>query len=267
MELVIKNLEFSYQKHSVLKKTTFSFQKGQLICVLGRNGAGKSTLFRCILGFLKGWSGSVLIDGKKQENYSGRELAKKIAYIPQNHDPAFSFPVLEMVVMGTTPTLPLFANPGKKEREKAIKALETLNILDLKDRIYSQLSGGEQQLVLIARAIAQEAKILLLDEPCSSLDYGNQIRVMRELRRLSESGYLIILSTHNPEHAFHFAHQAIVMMEGAIAAQGEPGMILTKELLQELYQVPIEIYEDESSGKKVCMPGKETDVCGNCTTV
>lgn len=267
MELMIKNLEFSYQRHPVLKKTSFTFGGGQLICILGKNGAGKSTLFRCILGFLRGVHGTILIDDVRQEDYTERELAKKIAYIPQNHDSAFAFPVIDMVMMGTAPSLPLFGSPGKREREKAVEALKMVGIEALKDRIYSQLSGGEQQLVLIARAMAQEARILLLDEPCASLDYGNQIRVMRELKNLSKKGYLVVMTTHNPEHAFYFAHQAMVMMEGAVVALGEPSEVLTKELLEKLYQVPIDIYEDKSSGRKICMPGEGNRKCGNCTTV
>ncbi|WP_097004086.1 ABC transporter ATP-binding protein [Lacrimispora amygdalina] len=263
MELMIKNLEFSYQKHSVLKKTSFTLKGGQLVCILGKNGAGKSTLFRCILGFLKGFLGTICIDDRNQEDYTEREIAKKIAYIPQSHDTVFSFPVIDMVMMGTAASLPLFGSPGIMERKKATEALEMMGIVGLKDRIYSQLSGGEQQLVLIARAIAQDARILLLDEPCASLDYGNQIRVMKELKNLSEQGYLIVMSTHNPEHAFYFAHQAMVMMEGEVAALGEPSEVLTKELLQKLYQVPIDIYEDGSSGRKICMPGKESHRCGN----
>nr|WP_314463236.1 ABC transporter ATP-binding protein [uncultured Clostridium sp.] len=267
MELMIKNLEFSYQKHPVLKKTSFAFEGGQLICLLGKNGAGKSTLFRCILGFLRGFHGTIVIDEIKQEDYTERELAKKIAYIPQNHDSVFAFPVIDMVMMGTAASLPLFGSPGKRERKKAAEALEMLGIEGLKDRIYSQLSGGEQQLVLISRAIAQEAGILLLDEPCASLDYGNQIRVMNALRYLSKKGYLIVMSTHNPEHAFYFADQAMVIMEGAVAALGEPAEVLTKELLENLYQVPIDIYEDGTSGRKICMPGEENHRCGNCMTV
>ncbi|WP_349666999.1 ABC transporter ATP-binding protein [Lacrimispora sp.] len=267
MELMIKDLEFSYQKHPVLKRTSFTLKGGQLICVLGKNGAGKSTLFRCILGLLKGFQGTILIDDIRQKDYSEREFAKKIAYIPQNHNSVFAYPVIDMVMMGTAASLSLFGSPGKREREKALEALNMIGIEGLKDRIYSQLSGGEQQLVLIARAITQEARILLLDEPCASLDYGNQIRVMRELKNLSEKGYLVVMSTHNPEHAFYFAHQAMVMMEGKVKALGEPSKVLTKELLETLYQVPIDIYKDEGSGRKICMPGKENQICGNCTTV
>lgn len=255
MELTVKDLEFGYHCFPVLKGINFSFNKGELVCVLGKNGAGKSTLFRCMLGLLKGYHGEILIDGRERRHFSERELAGRIAYIPQNHDTAFSFSVLDMVLMGTTASLPRFASPGQKEKEKALNALKLLRIDGLKDRIFGQISGGEQQLVLIARAIAQEVKILVMDEPCSSLDYGNQIRVMEELRALSKKGYLIVQSTHNPEHVFYFAHKALVMMDGKIAAFGEPDKILTKELLEGVYQVPIEIYEDLKSGKKVCMPG------------
>ena len=225
MELTVKDLEFSYHCFPVLKGISFSFNKGELVCVLGKNGAGKSTLFRCLLGLLKGYQGEILIDGTERRHFSERDLAGRIAYIPQNHNTAFSFSVLDMVLMGTTASLPRFANPGKKEKDRA--------------------------------------KILIMDEPCSSLDYGNQIRVMKELRSLSEKGYLIVQSTHNPEHVFHFAHKALVMMDGTIRALGKPDKILTKELLEGVYQVPIEIYEDLRSGKKVCMPGKGDEYVGN----
>ncbi len=266
MELTIKKLEFSYHCFPVLKGIDFSFDRGELICVLGKNGAGKSTLFRCMLGLLKGYQGEILIDGKDRRRFSEKELAKRIAYIPQSHDTAFAFSVLDMVMMGTTSSLPRFAGPGKKEKEKAVKALELLNILNLKDCIYGHISGGEQQLVLIARAIAQDAKILIMDEPCSSLDYGNQIRVMGELRTLAEKGYLIVQSTHNPEHVFYFAHKVMVMMDGRIKALGIPEEVMTKELLEAVYDISIEILEDKESGKKMCMPGKKEYVCGNYMT-
>lgn len=255
MELTVKNLEFGYHRFPVLKGINFSLGNGELVCVLGKNGEGKSTLFRCMLGLLKGYRGEILIDGTERRHFSERELAGRIAYIPQNHNTAFSFSVLDMVLMGPTASLPRFMGPGQKEKDKALNALKLLKIDSLKDRIFEQISGGEQQLVLIARAIAQEAKILIMDEPCSSLDYGNQIRVMEELRALSQKGYLIVQSTHNPEHVFYFAHKALVMSEGKITAFGEPDKILTKELLESVYQVPIEIYENQKSGKKVCMPG------------
>lgn len=267
MELTIKKLEFAYHCFPVLKGVDFSLNKGELVCVLGKNGAGKSTLFRCILGLLKGYQGEILIDGMERRHFSEKKLAKKVAYIPQNHDTTFSFSVLDMVMMGTTASLHQFAGPGKREKVKAESALRLLDILHLKERSYGHISGGEQQLVLIARAIAQDAKILIMDEPCSSLDYGNQIRVMSTLRTLAERGYLIVQSTHNPEHVFCFAHKVMVMMDGKIKSFGNPEEVMTKELLEDLYDVSIDIYEDKKSGKKMCMPGKGERVCGNYMTV
>lgn len=256
MELVVKGLEFGYRELPVLKGIDFSLEKGELVCVLGKNGAGKSTLFRCILGFLKGYRGDILIDGRERRQFTERELAKKVAYIPQSHHTVFSFSVLDMVTMGTTAALSPFESPGRKERERAERALTLLGIADLKNRCYGQISGGEQQLVLIARAIAQEAGILIMDEPCSNLDYGNQIRVMETLKGLAEKGYLILQSTHNPEHVFYFAHRVMVMLEGRIKAFGSPGEIMTKALLEEIYHVPIEVCTDEKSGKNFCIPGE-----------
>ena len=182
MTLEVSNLQFSYKTVNVLRGISFDVSEGTLLCVLGKNGAGKSTLFRCILGLLKGYGGNVLIDGIKAETLSPKELAGKISYIPQNHSTAFSFSVLDMVMMGATTQLNQFGNPRRKERVLAEAALEVMNIRHLKDRNFSNISGGEQQLVLIARAIAQQTKIIIMDEPCSNLDYGNQIKVMKAVK-------------------------------------------------------------------------------------
>ena len=231
MTLEVRDLYFSYKTANVLKGISFDVSEGTLLCVLGRNGAGKSTLFRCILGLLKGYEGNVLIDGIKAETLSPKELSCKISYIPQNHSTAFSFSVLDMVMMGTTTRLNQFGNPGKKERVLAETALEMMNIRHLKERNFSNISGGEQQLVLIARAIAQQTKIIIMDEPCSNLDYGNQIKVMKAVKNLAKQGYLVIQSTHNPEHVFLFADEVLVILDGKVEAKGS-AEILTEELLK-----------------------------------
>jgi iron complex transport system ATP-binding protein len=256
MQLKIEELSFGYRCFEVLKSVDLSADSGNLICVLGKNGAGKSTLFRCILGLLKGYKGRIMVDGTDVRELSTKELARKIAYIPQNHDPAFSFTVLDMVLMGTTSSMSVMASPGEKQKAAAYEAMETLGIRHMADRSYGHLSGGEQQLVLIARALAQEAGILVMDEPCANLDYGNQARVMEELKALAAQGYLIIQSTHSPDQAFLYADQAAVLMDGGIKAMGEPSLVLTEEVLKEMYGIPVRLFDTGEENRKLCMPGR-----------
>ncbi len=254
MTLIAENLSFSYRTERVLKGINFQASEGTLLCVLGKNGAGKSTLFRCILGLLRGYDGQISIDGEKAGNMSAAELAKKISYIPQNHSTAFSFTALDMVMMGTTARLGNFQNPGRREREAAENALDMINISHLRNRNFQSISGGEQQLVLIARALAQETKVIIMDEPCSNLDYGNQIKVMKAVKDLAKKGYLIIQSTHNPEHVFLFADEALVIMDGKIGAKGKPDEILTEELLRKIYGIKVNLLEVEDRRLKLCVP-------------
>ena len=243
MGLVVENLTFSYRCFPVLKGVDFSVEAGNLVCMLGKNGAGKSTLFRCILGLLKGYQGKITVDGVDLRTLKEKDMARKIAYIPQNHDQAFAFSVLDMVMMGTTSSLQGFQNPGKEQREAAFDALKTMRIEAMAERSYAHLSGGEQQLVLIARAIAQQAGILIMDEPCANLDYGNQARVMEELKRLSREGYLIVQSTHSPDQAFLYADQAAVLSDGVIRAFGKPEEVLTEALLEAMYGIPVRLFD------------------------
>ena len=188
MSVVIENLYFSYGRDPVLRDVSFHADYGEFWSVLGPNGAGKSTLFRCILGLLRPTSGNILIDDAPISSLSARQLARKIAYIPQSHNPVFNFPVLDMVLMGTTARLGGFESPKQKEIREAEDALKQLGIFYLRDRGYGNISGGERQLVLIARAIAQKAKILIMDEPSASLDFGNRLHLMQTVRALARDG-------------------------------------------------------------------------------
>lgn len=257
MTIEVKNLSFAYKTGEVLKGITFDASEGSLLCVIGKNGAGKSTLFRCILGLLNDYKGNILIDGVAADTLSARALAKKVSYIPQNHSTVFSFSVLDMVTMGTTIHLGRFENPGKKQRIAAEAALEMMNVRHLRNRNFSSISGGEQQLVLIARAIAQQTKILIMDEPCSNLDYGNQIKVMKAVKNLSKQGYLVIQSTHNPEHVFLFADLALVILEGRVGAMGRAEEILTEELLKKVYGIHVNLHEITGRHLKLCVPDEK----------
>ena len=243
--LDIRDLHFSYGDRSVLQGVSLHLGVGELVFLLGANGAGKSTLFRCVLGLLPGYEGTIALKSGDTRHLSARALAREIAYIPQNHHPTFSYPVLDMVLMGTHHQLSPFANPGPKEEAIALEALEQVGILSLADRDFQHLSGGEQQLVLIARALAQQAKILLMDEPTSSLDFGNRVRVLDKTAELARRSYTILLSCHDPQLALLYADRVVALHQGRILADGAPEEVLNESLLHTLYQVPVRFTRTE----------------------
>ena len=224
-----------------VEEFSFSVPRGRVVGILGANGAGKSTLFKLILGVLPLQSGEIKINGRSVKTLSNRERAKQMAYIPQTQRGTFQFTVAEMVLMGTTASFSMFSQPGKRERIKAAEAMKLLQIEQFSDRLFDQLSGGEQQLVLIARAVAQDAPILIMDEPTASLDYGNQIRVLEEIRQLANRGYLVLISTHNPQHIFLYADDVLLIDGGTAIAFGKPQDVLSEALLSHVYRVPIQL--------------------------
>lgn len=247
MTIEVNELSFGYKERQILNKITFSAHSNNLLCVLGPNGVGKSTLFRCMLGLTKNYKGAILIDGVNIKKMRTVDLAKNIAYIPQSHHPTFNFSVLNTVLMGITVHLKGVSNPNAAHEMEALKALEMLGISHLWNRGYAEISGGERQLALIARALVQKAKILVMDEPTANLDYGNQMRVMMQVQQLAEQGYIIILSTHNPEHAFLYGNKVLVMYKGEIIKFGKPKEILTEALLQKVYGVSVKLQDIETS--------------------
>lgn len=257
MSVEVKNLSFSYRARSVLTDVSFTAERGRLLSVLGPNGVGKSTLFRCILGLLKGYTGQILVDGADAKSFTARELARAVAYIPQSSYPAFSYSVHDMVLMGTQSRFSPFSSPGREGERLAAEALERLGIESLAHRAYTKLSGGERQLVLIARALAQQSPILLMDEPTANLDYGNQMRVLSKVHALTEEGYAILQSTHNPEQAYLFSHEILAMKDGSVLARGAPEEILTAGLVRDLYGVEVEVESLRNDKMRVCIPKEE----------
>ena len=235
--LTLEQISFAYGAHEVLHDVSFSVREGQFLSVLGPNGVGKSTLFRCILGLLSPNAGTIRLSGTNIRQLSAKQLARHIAYIPQTHYPSFRYSVFDMVLMGTTHRVETFSAPKESERELAKNALKEMHIEDLSCRIYSDLSGGEQQLVLIARALAQGSPILLMDEPTASLDYGNQLRVLSCVKSLTKEGRTVIVSTHNPQHALLYADSVLALKDGSVLAFGQTDEVVTETLLQSLYGV------------------------------
>lgn len=255
MGIEVKDLSFSYKKGSpVLHDVSFSLESGKFVCLLGPNGVGKSTLFKCMLGLLHGYQGCICIDGENINGLTARQLARKVAYIPQSTSPVFNYTVADVVLMGTTALAAGFSSPGKKERAYVRDALDILNIRHLENRMYMNLSGGERQLVLVARALAQQANILFMDEPTANLDYGNQIQVLEQVRKLVRQGYTVIQSTHNPEQAFLYADEVLALKDGMIAAQGSPNEVMDAALIHSLYGIEVQVESLLDDNMRVCIP-------------
>ena len=267
MRLEVKDLSFSYGDNKVLDNVSFSSSGGEAIAVLGPNGVGKSTFFKCILGFLPIRKGKIEIEGKDVSIMKGKELSKYIAYIPQSSSPVFNHTVLDSVAMGMNNQIGLFSVPGEKEREKAAAALDRLGILKLKDRGCLNISGGERQLMLIARAMVQDARIIVMDEPTSSLDYGNSYRVMETIMSLSKDGYTILFSTHDPDAAMRYSDRVIAFYKGEIIRDGKPSTVLNTDVLSTLYSINVAIRNVRVREKEysVCIPtGHDTTDSAGC---
>jgi len=254
MVLEVKDLTYSYRNIKVLDKVSFAVKNSELLCILGPNGAGKSTMFKCILQLLKGYKGEILLDNKKLKEYKIQELARIVAYIPQSHNPVFSYSVTEMVLMGTASQNSPLSKPTKSQINIVEESLEKIGISYLKDRSFVNLSGGERQLVLIARALAQKAKILVMDEPTSDLDYGNQIRVLNTVKELTKEGYTIIQSTHNPDQAFLYADKVLALYNHKVLSFGTPKYIINSGLIKKLYNVDVELNSLYDDKIRICIP-------------
>ena len=241
MAIDVCSLSFSYGGAPVLRSVGFSASDGEVIAVLGPNGVGKSTLFRCLLGFLKPECGEVLVNGKALERYSRRDLARELAYIPQSYAPTFNYTVHESVLMGLTAQLGTLEGPTAAQHELVTRTLESLGIAHLAERGSQQISGGERQLMLIARALVQDARVLLMDEPTANLDYGNSFRVMERVAQLGKAGYTVIFSSHDPNQAFRYATRVLALRDGALLADGAPARVLTEEMLSALYGIRVAV--------------------------
>ena len=252
----VRGLTFAYDKVKVLDNMSFSLGSGQLVAVLGPNGAGKSTLFKCMLGLLRHYDGQILLGGRDIRSMGRKEMAKLAAYIPQSEAPVFNYTVKESVLMGTTGTLSPLQSPGEEQLALTERAMEYLGIEHMADRGINEISGGERQLVLLARAMAQKAKILIMDEPTANLDYGNQQHVLRHIQKMADQGYTILLSTHNPEHALQYATHVLAIKNHRVLASGKAETTLTEELIKEIYGLEARIMEVPVGGGTVrsCIP-------------
>lgn len=209
-------ITIGYPRRVVGKQLSLSVFNHEVLCLLGPNGSGKSTLFKTMLGLIPALSGTVCLKGVSLTKWSRADLARQVAYVPQAQTGVFPFTVLEIVLMGRSVRLSGFSSPSRHDHEVARRCLDQMGIASLADRIYTEISGGERQLALIARALAQEPVVLVMDEPTASLDFGNQIRVLEHIQKMREQGMGIFLCTHQPDHALRVADRIILLKHGQI---------------------------------------------------
>jgi iron complex transport system ATP-binding protein len=249
------DLTIGYSDRVVGRRLNVTLEQGEVLALLGPNGGGKTTLLKTLLGLIRPLAGEAQIEGRSLAAYSIRERARRIAYVPQLHTPTFAFTVEAVVLMGRTAHGNLFSRPSVHDREVARQSLVRFGIDHLSARPYTMISGGERQLVLLARALAQEPQFIVLDEPTASLDFGNQGKVMREIRALATSGHGVLFTTHDPNHALRAADRAYLLRDGERIAEGRVTDVLTKAQLEELYRAPVETLTDTIRGASAFLPG------------
>lgn len=255
--VLVSNLTFARPRQpEILRNVSLTIDAGEILCVLGPNGAGKSTLLKCLLGIEAHSSGGLRFADQDPRALSRRQLARLMSYVPQVSNSAFSFSVAQCVMMGRTAHIPFGREPTQSDREAVEKALQRVGLEGLQDRSVDELSGGERQLVLVARALAQDTPIILLDEPTGGLDLGNQGRVLRVIRDLAQLGRSVLMTTHLPEHAFLLGARVLLLKQGAVIASGSPSQTCTQVILSDLYDANLRVLLDdqEHSGLAACVP-------------
>lgn len=252
----INELTFYYGKTKILNNLNFSIDKGTICGLLGPNGSGKTTLLKCINKLIEPVSGFVKINGKDIKNMKQKDIAKEVSSVPQQINVIFPYRVLDLVVMGKTPYLKDWETPNQEDYEDAMDVLESINIRHLADRKFNELSGGEKQMVLIARAIFQKAYVMLLDEPTAHLDYKNQFLVLDTIKEVSRNKDLIIIITlHDPNLAMHYCDELVMLKKGELISKGKTLDVLHSKNLSEIYDM--EICTDlTKGGTSVVIPKK-----------
>ncbi len=247
----VEDLKFSYGKKDILKGVNFEIDASDVISILGPNGCGKTTLLKLLLGFLKLSSGEIYFEGKAISTIKTKSFFQRVAYTPQIHEGAFGYLVKDVVLMGRMPYKSIFSNFNEADKKIAMQALETLGIEHLRDEIYTTLSGGQRQLVLIARALAQQADIFIMDEPVNGLDFGNQYKLLNKIKELSKNNLTFIKTSHYPDHVFFVSNKAIFLNKGEILDKGDPNVIIRKENIEKVYQLKSEV--TSINNRKICV--------------
>lgn len=250
----MENASFSYSgKEKIFQDINLSINKGEVLCILGPNGTGKTTLIKCLNCLLKLNTGNIFLSGEDIYSFNKTDLARQIGYIPQGHNPVFPFTVLDVVVMGRAPHLSSMSSPSQNDYLIAQESLKKLNMDRMMHNPYTELSGGEKQLVFFARVLAQKPDILLLDEPTSHLDFGNQMRTLKIINKMANGGFTVVMTSHFPDHAFISADKVAIMKDCHIIDYGTPEEVITEENLERAYNIGVKIM-DLDHGRKICIP-------------
>lgn len=245
----IRNIAFAYDQKEVFSDLSLTLESGEVCCLIGSNGCGKTTLLDCILGIHKVQRGEILVEGKNIKEYLRHDLAKRISYVPQIHEISFPYKVLQAVVMGRAAYLNFHSAPGKEDEEMAMDCLRKVGMDHLADKPYTQISGGEMQLVMLARALAQDSKIIIMDEPTAHLDLKNELLFLETVADLANNHKVtVLIATHMPNHSFYFENKGLnvtlaMMSDGNIQGKGRPNEILTESSLRSLYKINARLLE------------------------
>jgi iron complex transport system ATP-binding protein len=253
MVLAAEALTIGYGGKPVASGISLDLEPGTITCLLGPNGVGKTTLFKTLLGLIPPLRGTVRIGGRDLAELTRETVARHVAYVPQAYKSDFAYTVLDLVVMGRTAYLGAFAAPRQADYAIAIKALSSLGLASLADRDANRISGGQHQLALIARALAQRAGAIVMDEPTASLDLANRLMVLDRIAALAKEGLAILISTHEPEQAFAIADSVAILGHGEHFVTGPVAEVLTAEQLSRLYGIPLSV-ERTPSGRLVVGP-------------
>ena len=259
--LSVRNLTLGYGKKTIVKDISFEVEKGRIVTLLGANGEGKTTLIKAVCQLKKAGSGQLSVNGVDLTRLNHGERASRISYVPQSHRPGLPLSVRDMVVLGRQYCRGMFSGPSREDYEKAEEVLERFSLSDKGEDIFTSLSGGEQRLVLIARALVQSAEYMVLDEPVANLDLGNQIRVLQVIEELARQGMGVLMSTHFPQHSLWLQSRTVILHKGGMLACGEAEAVINGETLSEIYATPIKVVRDEQ-GLVHCGPRFEASVSG-----
>ncbi|MGI5937177.1 MULTISPECIES: ABC transporter ATP-binding protein [Methanoculleus] len=252
----VEDITFNYPGGApVFTGITLTVDEGCVYSLLGPNGTGKSTLLKCMAGLISPSHGRVLLDGHDIAGMQPHEIARRIGFVPQTQVSPFPFLVRDIVLMGRAAHLGPFSTPSSEDEEIAADALDRIGISHLAERPCTEISGGEWQLVLIARAIAQRPGILLLDEPTSHLDLGNQVRVLNVIRGLAEDGMTIVVATHFPDHALLTSSQVAILKNQRILAMGGPNEVINEDTMRRAYGTDVRIVNlGDPINRQICVP-------------
>ena len=251
----INGVSFTYphSERRALSDVSLTVGEGDTVTILGCNGSGKSTLLGCMLGLIKPQAGTVLLGGKDVAQMREREVASLVGYVPQSHTVSFGFSVMDFVVMGCAQRIGLFSRPGKREREDAEAAICNMGIMDIANRPYTEISGGERQKAMIARAIVSKPRVVLFDEPTAYLDYGSQLLVLRMIRELSSRGYSVVMTTHNPDHTLLLGGKAALLDDRGTMVFGGVELTVNAKNLSRTYKTDIRLEYIENLGRVACV--------------